>query len=165
VSGADRSRRGATTWQTRGVTDLADFERIANADSGLVVAVSTRADATPQVSVVNAGVLDHPTSGGLVVGLVARGGTRKLANWRRRPRATLVAKTGWEWVAVEGSLEIIGPDDPSPDVDTEGLRLLLRAIFAAAGGTHDDWDEYDRVMVGDRRTAVFVSPERVYSNG
>jgi len=30
-------------------------------------------------------------------------------------------------------------DDPQPEVDAEALRLLLREIFAAAGGTHDDW--------------------------
>ncbi len=147
------------------MTNLSDFERIASADSGLCVVASTRGDGTPQVSVVNAGVFLHPASGQPMVGLVARGGTHKLANWRRRPRATLVAKTGWEWVAVEGPLEIIGPDDPRPGVDTEALRLLLRAVFAAAGGTHDDWDEYDRVMVADRRAVVLVTPERVYSNG
>jgi hypothetical protein len=37
-------------------------------------------------------------------------------------------------------------------------------VFSAAGGTHDDWDEYDRVMAGEERLAVLVRPERVYSN-
>lgn len=147
------------------MTDLADFARVGAADSGLCVAVSTRADGTQQASVVNAGVLDHPVSGKLVVGLVAAGGSHKLANWRRAPHATLVVKTGWQWVAVEGPLEIIGPDNPSPSVDAEALRLLLRAVFAAAGGTHDNWDEYDRVMAAERRAAVLVDPARVYSNG
>jgi len=45
-------------------------------------------------------------------------------------------------------------------VDAERLRLLLREIFTAAGGTHDDWDTYDRVMAEERRTAVLVTPER-----
>jgi hypothetical protein len=45
------------------------------------------------------------------------------------------------------------------------LRLLLREVFTAAGGTHDDWDEYDRVMAAQGRTLVFVTPTRVYSNG
>jgi hypothetical protein len=39
---------------------------------------------------------------------------------------------------------------------------LLRDIFTAAGGTHDDWDTYDRVMATERRVAVLVEPERVY---
>jgi hypothetical protein len=41
---------------------------------------------------------------------------------------------------------------------------LLRDIFCAAGGTHDDWATYDRVMREERRTAVLVSPTRVYTN-
>ena len=44
------------------------------------------------------------------------------------------------------------------------VRLLLRAIFTAAGGEHDDWDEYDRTMAEQRRAAVLIRPDRVYSN-
>lgn len=147
------------------MSDLGDFSRISGADSGLCVVTTTRDDATVQASVVNAGVLDHPVSGVPVVGLVARGGSVKLRHLRKRPRMTLVAKSGWEWVGVEGSTELFGPDDPFADLGGEDLRLLLRAVFSAAGGTHDDWDEYDRVMASDCRTVVLVDPERVYSNG
>jgi len=45
------------------------------------------------------------------------------------------------------------------------LRLLLREVFTACGGTHDNWDEYDRTMVEQGRVAVLVAPTRVYSNG
>jgi PPOX class probable F420-dependent enzyme len=128
------------------------------------VVSTTRADGTVQSSLVNAGVLDHPRSGEPVLGLVVRPDARKLANLRARPRATLVARAGYEWVAVEGSPEIVGPDDPQAGVDAEGLRLLLRAVFVAAGGSHDDWDEFDRVMREERRAAVLVHPTRVYSN-
>ena len=41
----------------------------------------------------------------------------------------------------------------------ERLRLLLREIFAAAGGTHNDWATYDKVMAQERRAAVLLSPE------
>jgi hypothetical protein len=34
-------------------------------------------------------------------------------------------------------------------------------VFQAAGGGHDDWDEYDRVMARERRCAVFVQANRV----
>jgi hypothetical protein len=40
----------------------------------------------------------------------------------------------------------------------------LRAVFQAAGGTHEDWDEYDRVMAAERRAAVLIQPERVITN-
>ena len=67
-------------------------------------------------------------------------------------------------MTVEGRAELIGPDDPHPDVDDERLRLLLREIFSAAGGGHDDWPGYDRTMREERRTAVLVTVDRVYSN-
>ena len=73
-------------------------------------------------------------------------------------------RRGWQWATVEGEAELAGPDDPQAWLDGEGLRLLLRAVFVAAGGTHDDWDEYDRVMAEQRRTVVLVNPTRVYSN-
>jgi hypothetical protein len=41
---------------------------------------------------------------------------------------------------------------------------LLREVFRAAGGTHDDWPTYDTVMAEERRDVVMVIPERVYSN-
>jgi PPOX class probable F420-dependent enzyme len=143
---------------------LSGYTRLAARDHGLCVVSTTRADGTVQSSLVNAGVLAHPVSGADVVGCVVRGGARKLANLRRRPSATLVAHAGYEWVAVEGTAEIVGPDDPLPGVDDEGLRVLLRAVFTAAGGTHDDWPAFDRVMRDERRAAVLVHPTRVYSN-
>ncbi|OWM02972.1 pyridoxamine 5'-phosphate oxidase [Mycolicibacterium peregrinum] len=133
-------------------------------DHGLCVLSTLRRDGSIQSSVVNAGVMAHPNTGDPVVALVAIGGARKLQHLRADPRATLVARAGWQWVTVEGTAEIIGPDDPDPGTDAEALRLLLRAIFEAAGGTHDDWDTYDRVMREERRTAVLISPTRVYSN-
>jgi hypothetical protein len=114
--------------------------------------------------VVNAGVLEHPLRRGQVVGLVAIGGSRKLRHLRADSRVTIVARAGWRWATVEGDAEIIGPDDQHPDVDGEALRLVLRDIFRAAGGTHDDWDTYDRVMAEDRRAAVLITPRRVYTN-
>jgi hypothetical protein len=67
---------------------------------------------------------------------------------------------------VEGTAELLGPRDPQPWLtDPDALRILLRDVFTAAGGTHDDWAEYDRVMAEQGRTVVFVAPTRVYSNG
>ncbi|MDI3313682.1 MAG: pyridoxamine 5'-phosphate oxidase family protein [Mycobacterium sp.] len=146
------------------MTDLSPFGELAAADHGLCVVSTLRGDGTIQSSVVNAGILQHPLTGVPVVGLVAFGGARKLRNLRAHPRATIVARAGWQWAAVEGPAQLIGPDDPHPDVDSERLRLLLRDIFTAAGGTHDDWDTYDRVMREERRTAVLIAPARVYSN-
>jgi PPOX class probable F420-dependent enzyme len=146
------------------MTDIARFEELVPLDHGLSVVVTRRADYTPHVTVVNAGVVPHPATGAPSVAFVSAGGTRKLAHLRTDPTIAVVVRAGWQWTAVEGSAELIGPDDPHPQVDDERLRLLLREIFSAAGGTHDDWDTYDRVMREERRTAVFVPPTRVYSN-
>lgn len=146
------------------MTDVSSFAQLVPMDHGLCVLTTLRGDGSAQSSVVNAGVLPHPLTGEQVVGLVAAGGTRKLDNLRADPRATIVARAGWQWATVEGAAEIVGPDDPHPDVDSQALRALLRNIFQAAGGTHDDWDTYDRVMAEERRAAVLVTPRRIYTN-
>ena len=146
------------------MTDLTDFGRLVPREHGLIVISTLRGDGTIQSSVVNAGVLDHPFTGKPAVGFVIRGGTRKLDNLRARPRATVVIRAGWEWVAAEGSTELIGPDAPAPGVAADRHRLPLRDIFTAAGGTHDDWDTYDRVMAAERRAVALLTPDRVYSN-
>jgi PPOX class probable F420-dependent enzyme len=146
------------------VTDLAAFAELVPLDHGLCVLSTLRGDGGVQSSVVNAGVLAHPLRGERVVGLVAIGGSRKLRHLRADPRVTIVARAGWRWATVEGEAEIIGPDDQHPDIDSEALRLLLRDIFRAAGGTHDDWDTYDRVMAEERRAAVLIAPRRSYTN-
>jgi PPOX class probable F420-dependent enzyme len=145
------------------MTDLKDVGRIAAADHNLAVVATTRADGSVQASVVNAGMTDHPVTGEPVLAFVTYGRT-KLANLRARPRATLTFRAGWAWATVEGRAEIAGPDDAFDDIDDERLRLLLREIFIAAGGSHDDWAAYDRAMAEERRAAVFIHPERVYGN-
>ena len=143
--------------------DLAEFEKIGSADRYLAVIATTRANGTAQASVVNAGVLQHPVTHEQVVGFVTYG-PAKLANIRKRPSTTVVFRSGWQWAAVEGPADIIGPDDAFEGFEQSDLPELLRAVFKAAGGTHDDWDEYDRVMAEQRRAAVLVHPERIYSN-
>ena len=145
------------------MTTLSDAEAIGSRDKFLAVISTARADGTIQSSLVNAGVLADPDNGQQVVGFVTYG-PAKLANLRARPQVTVTFRAGWEWAAVEGRARIIGPDDPAPRVDAERLRLLRREVFTAAGGTHDDWDEYDRVMAAERRAVVLVAPTRIYSN-
>ena len=146
------------------MADLDLVRRIGAADHGLVVLATTRADNTVQASVVNAGVMANPLGDGDVVAAVAAGGTAKLANLRRFPHATVVFRAGWEWVSVDGNAVIVGPDDAADGFAPEQLPGLLRDVFTAAGGTHDDWDEYDRVMAAERRAAVLVTPQRITSN-
>lgn len=147
------------------MTDLTTFAELVPREHGLSVVVTRRADGTPRTSVVNAGVMPHPSTGVPVVAFVSGGSARRLADLRADTSISVVIRAGWEWATAEGAAELIGRDDPHPEVDDERLRTLLREVFAAAGGTHDDWDEYDRVMRDERRAAVFVRPARIYSNG
>jgi hypothetical protein len=146
------------------VTDIAGFRELIGQDHGLVTVSVLRDDGSISSSVVNAGVFPHPVTGEDTVAMVIRGGTRKLSRLRKRPYANIVVRAGWQWAAAEGSVDLIGPADPTPGFDAERIRILLREIFTAAGGTHEDFDAYDRVMREEGRTAVFVKPERVYSN-
>lgn len=143
---------------------LDDVRRLVAAEQGLATLATTRRDGTIQVSLINAGVLPHPLTGDPVVGLVARGGTVKLTQLRERPRATLAWRHGWDWIAVEGPVQLAGPDDSLDGFDPAGLPALLREVFRGAGGTHDDWPTYDRVMAQERRTAVLITPARIYGN-
>lgn len=143
------------------MTSLDSFVAIARQVNFLAVVSTVRADHTVQSSLVNAGVLPDPLSGEPVLAFVTYGKV-KLANMRARPQLSVTSVAGWRWSTVEGRAEIIGPDDPHESVDAERLRLLLREVFQAAGGTHDDWAEYDRVMRTDRRAAVLVTPTRIY---
>jgi PPOX class probable F420-dependent enzyme len=146
------------------MTDLGDFARLVGRDHGLCI-VSTLAPTDEiQSTLVNAGVLRHPLRNEDVVAFVARGDSRKLRHLRARPHATITVRAGWEWVTAAGRVELVGPDDPVPGIDAERLRLLLREVFSAAGGTHDDWPTYDSTMAAERRTVVLVAADHVYSN-
>ena len=115
-------------------------------------------------SVVNVGVLDDPITGVPVVGFVTAGSALKLRLFRRTGRATVVVRAGWEWVSVEGPVRLLGPEDTATGFAMNRLPGLLRDVFSAAGGTHEDWTEFDRVMSAERRTAVLVEPARLTSN-
>ena len=147
------------------MTTLQDAAALAAKESGLCVVSTVRADGTVQASLVNAGVLAHPATGEPALAFVTYGKV-KLTNLRARPQIAVTFRDGWQWATVEGNAELVGQDDPQPWLtDPDALRLLLREVFTAAGGTHDDWAEYDRVMAEQGRTVVFVAPSRVYSNG
>jgi PPOX class probable F420-dependent enzyme len=145
------------------MTTLDDAVELGAREHGLAVISTLRADGTIHSSVVNAGVMRHPLVEHPVLGFVTYGKV-KLANLRARPQLTATFRSGWQWAAVEGYAELIGPDDPHSGIDAELLRLLLRQAFSAAGGRHDNWAEYDRVMIEQGRTLVLIEPTRIYGS-
>ena len=132
-------------------------------ETGLAVVTTLRADNTTHSSIVNAGVLAHPLTGEPVIAFVSRGAVLKLRHLRARPRATIVFRSGWDWVAIDGDAELAGPDDPMDGLDAAATGRLLRAVYAAAaGGTPDDWASLDDAVTAERHTAVLIRPRRAY---
>jgi PPOX class probable F420-dependent enzyme len=147
------------------VASTDDIKQIVALDHGLAGLSTLRRDGSVQSTVVNAGVIDHPVSGDAVAAFVGRPATRKIAHLRENPSATLLWRAGWAWVAAEGTVELVGPDDPLEGVEPASVAGLLRSVYSAAGGgEHDDWAEYDRVMATERRLAVLLTPTRIYVN-
>lgn len=144
--------------------DLNDVAALAATNGHLAVVSTVRGDGSVQASLVNAGVGAHPATGQQVLSFVAIGGGAKLAHIRRRPSVTATFASGYQWITVEGTAELAGPDDTGLGLSPEKLAALLRQIFTDAGGTHDDWPTYDETMVRERRAAVLVTPVRIYSN-
>jgi hypothetical protein len=140
------------------------FAKRLAAERHLAVLITTSpTHVDPQVSIVNAAVITHPTTGYPMVAFVGRTGA-KLANLRSNPRATLVARAGWEWVSMRGPVELCGPNDPHPTISADALPELLRTIYHAAGGQHENLDEYDNTMRAEQRCAVLVTTEHLWSN-
>jgi hypothetical protein len=143
--------------------DLDHVRAIARKDSLSVVA-TVRPDGTVHASVANAGVVEDPLTGADRVGVVVAGGARKLSHLRSSGRAMVVFRHGLDWVGVEGPVSLVGPEDPLEAFGAAQRAGLIRGIFLAAGGTHEDWDEFDRVMAAEGRTAVLVTPEHFFGN-
>jgi hypothetical protein len=145
--------------------DLDDVRSLLADEHGLAVVSTTQTNGRVLSSVVNCGVVQHPVDGSPCVAFVSRGDAARLTHIRRGRPATIAVRRGWRWMGCTGAADLIGPDDAAPGFDSERIRALLRDVFEAAGGTHDDFDEYDRVMLAERRVGVFVRPDRVLGNG
>lgn len=134
-------------------------------ESGLAVVSTAQAEGRVLSSVTNCGVINHPVTGDVRVALVSMPSAARLGHIRRGAPVTVAIRRGWAWLSVTGQAELIGPDQRPDGIDDNALRLLLRDVFHAAGGTHDDLHEYDRAMAEEGRVAVLVAPERILGNG
>ena len=84
----------------------------------------------------------------------------KTANLRRDPRASLHVSRDdfWAYVVLEGTAELSAVStEPGDEVGRE-----LADVYRAVAGEHDDWDDYYRAQVDQRRLVVRLQPERAY---
>jgi hypothetical protein len=138
---------------------------LASREAGLAVVVTYRFDGTAHTSVVNAGVVAHPVSSEPAVGFVVQGGGRKkIENLRARGKAIVVFRSGWDWVAVEGQVDLFGPEDCGCLSWPDALSVFHEIYSAAIGGAPDDWAGRDAEIEQEGHAAVLVRPVRVYSN-
>ena len=140
------------------------LRRLVAAEDGLCSFVCLDSSGSPHVSIINAGVMDNPVTGETSVACVVRANARKARLLRDDPRAAIAFRHRWDWVAVHGNAQLIGLDDPAEGFDNDNLPELLREVFRSAGGAHEDWDEYDRVMARQRRLAIFITLDHITSN-
>ncbi len=125
-----------------------DIALIFIAENSRSVLATARSDGRPQMSPVNAGVLDGR------VCISSRAPLAKVRNIRRDGHVSLLSFTpGFygSWVQIDGRAEIV--DQP------EALDLLV-AVYRAISGEHPDWDEYRSAMIRDQRVVIRITPER-----
>ena len=122
----------------------------------LAVVSTVGASGRAQATVVSAGYVDGQ------VAFVSRGETVKVRNARRSGQCsvTVINPENTRYVTVQGTASVHGWDD----TDEAALLALLRKAYGAAGRPPERWDDFDAAMRDERRTVVFVTPERVYGS-
>jgi PPOX class probable F420-dependent enzyme len=113
------------------------------------ILMTTRADGTPQLSPVTAGI---DTEGRFVVSTYPK--RAKATNARRNPAVSAcVLSDEWNdaWVQLDGQAEVIDmPDAVEPLVE----------YFRCISGEHPDWDEYREAMRRQNKSLIRVTIER-----
>lgn len=107
-----------------------------------------RRDGSPQMSAVNAGVVDGR------ICISSRSMLAKVRNIRRDPVVSLLVlreEFYGGWVQVDGTAEI---------VKQPAALELLDEVYRAIRGEHPDWADYRAAMVRDERVVIAVTPTR-----
>lgn len=126
------------------ISDAIDFVRTHDR----TVLSTRRKDGGPQLSPVNAGVVDGR------VCISSQRPRAKVRNVRRDPAVSLLVLNEQfygSWVQIDGTAEIV--DQP------EALELLVD-VYRAIRGEHPDWDDYRAAMIRDERVVIRVTPTR-----
>lgn len=119
------------------------------------VLVTLKRDGRPQLSNV-AYVLGDDD----VIRISVTADRAKTANLRRDPRASLHVTRDdfYAYAVVEGTASLLPVAEDPHDATVDALVAYYRSV----AGEHDDWDEYRRAMVADRRLVVELPVEHLY---
>lgn len=120
------------------------------------VLATVKRDGRPQLS--NVGYAYDPQQRLFRVSVTAD--RAKTRNLERDPRVTLHVSSDdfWSWAAVEATAELTPVAADPHDATADELVAYYRGI----SGEHDDWEDYRRAMVADRRLVVRFTPEHAY---
>lgn len=126
------------------IQDALDFVR----SNDRTVISTRRRDGRPQMSPVNAGVLDG------TVCISSRAPLAKVRNLRRDSAVSVLVFTKeffGSWVQIDGRAEI---------VEQPAALDLLETVYRVIAGEHPDWTEYRQAMIRDERVVIRIHPER-----
>ena len=120
------------------------------------VLATIRSSGVPQMSNIVYGVIDD------AIWVSVTDDRAKTANVRSDPRAVLHVTSDdfWRYVVVEADVTLTPvAGDPADETVAE-----LKRLYRVVSGEHDDWDEYARAMVEDRRLVMKLTPAHTYGN-
>ena len=119
------------------------------------VLVTQKRDGRPQLSNVAYAVGDDG-----VVRISITADRAKYRNLQRTPLASLHVTRDdfYAYAVVEADVELSDVASAPDDAAVDELVEYYRAV----SGEHDDWDDYRRAMVDDRRLIVRLKPTRAY---
>ena len=125
--------------------------------NNVVTFTTFRKDGRPQMSLVTAGRV------GDALGFTTRRRNAKHYNLLRDPRcALMITNPDWRSFAVlDGDAKLIGQHNTDP----KELRDALRDVYrSSAGKEHPDWDDFDKAMMDQERSAILLNPSRIYAH-
>jgi PPOX class probable F420-dependent enzyme len=119
------------------------------------VLVTIRANTRPQLS--NVG---HLVSDDGLIRISITADRAKYKNLLREPWAALhVAREDFfAYAVIEGEVEL----SPVASQTDDGTVEELVALYRGFAGEHDNWDEFRRAMVSERRVVARLRPTRAY---
>jgi PPOX class probable F420-dependent enzyme len=121
------------------------------------VLTTLRSDGRPQLS----NVLHHADDEG-VMRISTTADRAKYINLTRRPWAALKVDgtSFWSYAVLEGEVELSEVATEPSDAAVDELVELYRNL----SGEHDDWADYRRAMVADRRLVIRLRPTYAYGS-
>lgn len=119
------------------------------------VLITQRRDGRPQSSNISYAVGDDG-----LVRISVTADRAKTKNVERTPHASLhVSRPDfWAYVVVDADAQLSPVATDPGDATVEELVALYRSLQ----GEHDDWDDYRRAMVADRRLVLRLRPTHAY---